>query len=207
SAAVTADRVLLAAGRTPSTQGIGLETLGIEPGKQGLETDEHCRVHGQEHVWAAGDVTGIAPYTHTANYQARIIAANLQGKAMAASYRAIPRTVYTDPAVAAVGLTLSQALEQGFDAVGASAALTDVARSSTEGASIGLLKLIADRGRRVLLGASAIGPYADAWIGESVLAIQAEIPLHVLAGLVYAFPTFNELYFEPLRELAGYLTP
>ena len=71
-----------------------------------------------------------------------------------------------------------------------------------EGAPIGRLELVADRRRRVLLGASAIGPHADAWLGEAIVAIQAEVPLDVLTGVVHAFPTFNEAYDQPLRELA-----
>src|SRR4051812_2241438 len=102
---VEAERLLVATGRTPCLGGIGLDVLGIEPDDKGLAVDDHCRVEGQQHVWAAGDITGQAPFTHTANYQARIVAANLLGHDRTADYRAIPPPLYTDPPVASGGST------------------------------------------------------------------------------------------------------
>jgi dihydrolipoamide dehydrogenase len=206
-AVLMAERVLLATGRTPRTGGLGLEKLGIEPSERGLETDEHCRVRGRQHVWAAGDVTGIAPYTHTANYQGRIVAANLLSREAKADYRAIPRAVYTDPNVASVGLGLETAEKHGHDAVSAEADIKETSRAATEGGdeTVGKLVLVADRRRRILLGAAAIGPYAAEWLGEAALAIRAEIPLDILADLVHPFPTFSEIYEGPIRELAGTL--
>ncbi len=205
-ATVTAERVLLATGRDPWVGDLGLEVLGIEPGEQGLATDDHCRVRGQEHVWAAGDVTGIATYTHTASYQAEVLLANLLGKRKKADYRAIPRAVYTTPTVASVGLTAAAAREQGYDVITAGVDLADLVRAETEGVTCGRLELVADRKAGVLIGAAAIGPYADSWLGAATLAIRAAVPLAILGEVVHAFPTYGEalgLGFGMLVELVG----
>jgi pyruvate/2-oxoglutarate dehydrogenase complex dihydrolipoamide dehydrogenase (E3) component len=204
--AIEADRVVVAAGRTPATADLGLDALGIKPLESGaLEVDDHCRVQGAAHVWAAGDVTGLAPYTHGANYQARVVTANLLGGDRAADYRAIPRVIYTEPAVAGVGLTGPQARDAGLDTLTATMDLSELARPATDGTFAGLLVLLADRARGTLIGASAIAPRADDWISEATVAIRAAVPLRVLADVVHPFPTFAQAYEVPLRDLAARL--
>ena len=186
-------RLLVAVGKKPRVQGLGLEVIGVAPNSDGaLGVDDRCRVI--DHVWAVGDVNGVAPYTHAANYQAKVVVDNLTGTSRRADHRAIPRTVYTDPAVFCVG-----------DTSGAPAArmrLGDTPRALVERRDDGEVALYADPSRRVLIGAAAVGPGADGWAGELTLAIRAEVPLDVLADLVHAFPTFAEVLEPPYAEVA-----
>jgi pyruvate/2-oxoglutarate dehydrogenase complex dihydrolipoamide dehydrogenase (E3) component len=121
---VETDVVILGAGRRPSTEELGLETVGIEPGEQGaVRVDERCRAG--EGLWALGDVTGVALFTHVAMYQGRVVADNILGRGRAASYGGIPRVVFADPEIAAVGLAAGQARRLGIDTVAAETGLAD----------------------------------------------------------------------------------
>ena len=202
--AVEADRLILAVGREPATSDLGLTALGIQD-DGALSVDVHCRVEGQQQVWAAGDVTGLAPYTHGANYQARVVSENLLGGELTADYRAIPRVIYTEPPLASVGMTAGAARAAGLDVISASAKMSDQARASTDGSPAGRVVLVADRARGLLVGAAALGAGADDWIAEATIAIRASVPVADLAQVVHAFPTFGEAYEVPLRELARQL--
>lgn len=198
------DRLIIATGRQPRTTGIGLEILNIVANDKGaLEIDEHCRVKGHSHIWAAGDVTGIAPFTHTANYQGQIIAENIIGGAHIAHYGAIPRVIYTEPVVASVGIFQNEA--ENDNLISARFDLSNLPRNETDGEGGGLLILTADRARGVLVGAAAIGPHADAWMAEATLAIRAQIPLWILCDVVHAFPTYGEAFHAPLEQLLNQL--
>lgn len=202
--AVHGDRILVAAGRAPRVTNLGLERVGIRfDEKRGIPIDDRCRVVGHENTWAAGDVTGIAPFTHTASYHGRVIAANLRGERAVADHRAIPRTVLTDPPVAAVGLTRAAAGEQAIDVAVAQYPLHKTARADTDDVSCGAIMLCADRRRAVLIGAAAIGPHADEWISEMSLAIRADIPLAILSDVVHPFPTFSQAYEPAVRQLCA----
>ena len=148
-------------------------------------------------------MTAIAPYTHTARYQARIVAANLLGGTRAADYRAVPRTVYTSPSVYTVGMSPSLAEATGVDLITVSYDLAETARAQVEDDDRGRVELYADAGAGdILVGAAAIGPDAEEWMSEVTLAIRAKIPLPVLADVVHAFPTYGEAVGTPLRGLA-----
>jgi pyruvate/2-oxoglutarate dehydrogenase complex dihydrolipoamide dehydrogenase (E3) component len=204
--AIEAEQVILAVGRTPATAGLGLDAIGITPdGTGALAVDTRCHVEGQTHVWAAGDVTGTAPYTHGANYQAQVVTHNLLGGDRVADYRAIPRVVYTRPPMASVGTPAERARDEGIDVITATTDMSELARTATDGAAGGLLILVADRARHVLIGAAAVGPGADEWISEASVAIRASIPLTTLADVVHPFPTFAQAYEVPLHELAAQL--
>jgi pyruvate/2-oxoglutarate dehydrogenase complex dihydrolipoamide dehydrogenase (E3) component len=200
---VRADELVVAVGRRPRTDGIGLETVGIEPGRGGVQVDERCRA--TDGVWAAGDVTGVAMFTHVGKYQARIACADILGRPAKADYRAVPRVIFTDPEVASVGLTETAAKEQGIDAVSAT---IDLAKSVSRAATYqqdprGAFGVVVDAERRVLVGAWAVAPLAGEWIHQAVLAIRAGITLDVLEDTIAQFPTFSEALGTALRTLPG----
>jgi pyruvate/2-oxoglutarate dehydrogenase complex dihydrolipoamide dehydrogenase (E3) component len=176
-----------------------------EPGKGGPATSANPAAAGTKagRVWAAGDVTAVAPYTHTARYQAQIVAANLLGGSRAADYRAIPRTVYTSPSVYAVGMSPSLAEATGVELITVSYDLAETARATVEDDDRGRVELYVDAASGdLLVGAAAIGPDAEEWMGEVTLAIRARIPLAVLADVVHAFPTYGEAVEMSLPGLA-----
>lgn len=194
--------LVVATGRRPRTQGIGLEAVGIEPNPRGIAVDERCRAG--EGVWAVGDVTGIAMFTHVGKYQGRIAAMDILGKPVRADYRAVPRVVFTEPELAAVGYSEQDARDAGIDVVTATIDLTtSIARPYTfESEPKGTLSVIVDRERRVLVGAWAVAPLASEWIHQAVLAIRAEIPIDVLTDTIAQFPTFSEGLGFALRSLS-----
>jgi pyruvate/2-oxoglutarate dehydrogenase complex dihydrolipoamide dehydrogenase (E3) component len=158
---------------------------------------------GSGRVWAAGDVTGIAPYTHTARYQANVVIANILGEHRVADYRAIPRCVYTTPSVCCVGVTPGQAAAAGIQLRTVGHDLAETARAAVEDDDRGRIELYADMTRGdTLVGAAAVGRSAEEWMGELALAIRAGIPLKMLADVVHAFPTYGEAIERSLRELA-----
>lgn len=199
---VAADVVVLGTGRRPRTDGLGLETIGIRPDGAAPVVDEHCRL--ADGVWAVGDLTGVAMFTHIAKYQARVVADTILGRPRRADYRGIPRVVFCDPEIATVGLTLAQAREQGIDTATAEIDLPEqLARPWTyETDPRGTLGLLADRRRGVLIGAWAIAPNAGEWIHQAALAIRAEIPISTLLDTVAQFPTYTEGYLIALEQLS-----
>ena len=222
---VDADQVLLAAGRTPRTAGLGLDVLGVrvEDGAP-LEVDARCRVvvdgAGLPDVFAVGDVTGVAPYTHTASYQGRVVAAHLLGHGRDADHAGVPRAVYTDPPVFSVGRTTDAGggvLVASFDVGGtARSFLERVAGADPRGGDpdgdvrpggdvTGRVELVCDAESGVLLGATAVGPAADSWAGELALAVRARLDVRLLADHVRAFPTWSEALLPPAEELASRL--
>ena len=199
-AVVTADRLLVATGRRPRVSGLGLEALGIEPQNGALATEPSGRIAGQRNVFAAGDVTGRFPFTHTANYAGRVIAANILGGKATMRFEAVPRGVFIDPPVAGVGLSTKQALDEGRSVHRAVLDVGETARAWLEGES-GVLVMVADAEKECLVGASALGPRADEWIAQVTLAIRAEVPLATLVDTIQPFPAVSEALFPAYEDL------
>ena len=187
------DRLLVATGRKPRVEGIGLETVGIEPNPRGVPVDG--RLNAGERLWAIGDVTGIWQLTHVGKYQGRVVASNLLGEPREAHYEAVPRVTYTDPEAAAVGAT-----EAPFSAT---VPVSGVAKTATYthayADSNGFLTVLSDGER--LTGAYALGPEAGEWLQQATLAIRARVPLDVLLDTIQPFPTFSEIYLGALKAL------
>lgn len=210
-----AERLLVAGGRSGRAAGLGLEALGVEPDEHGqLGVDARCRVldgSGRvvEGLFAVGDVTPDSAYTHSANHQARVVAAEVAGRGYDADYSANPRALYTEPAVFCLGLTPDQADDQGLNTRRLALDLDQVERgtlvehaTSADGSRAvrGRVELLLDTDADVLVGASCVGPAADAWGGELALAIRARVPLSTLQHHIRAFPTWSEAITAVLPE-------
>ena len=189
------DRLLVATGRRPRVEGIGLETVGVRAEGSGIPVD--ARLRAAERLWAVGDVTGIWPLTHVGKYQARVAAANILGEPREASYEAVPRVVFSDPQAASVGA--SEAIFAATVPVSQIAKTATYTRAYAE--SNGFLTLLSDGER--LTGAYALGPEAGEWLQQATLAIRARVPLGVLRDTIQPFPTFSEIYLEALKALHG----
>ena len=187
------DRLLVATGRRPRVDDLGLDTIGVQADKHGIPVDAQLRV--VEGIWAIGDVTGIRLLTHVGKYQGEVVAANILGEQRHASYDAIPSVVYTDPQAAAVGAAAAR--------FAATTALTEVAKTATymrsPTQSNGFLTLLSDGDG--LVGAFAFGPEAGEWLQQATVAIRARVPLDVLRDTIQPFPTFSEIFVPTLKAL------
>ena len=186
-----ADQLLVAAGRSPNLRGIGLETVGLDPDAKTVGTDERQRAG--ERLWAIGDITGQGAFTHVSMYQGEVVVRDLLGTpGPAADYRAVSRVTFTDPEIGTVGMTEQQARDAGIDVRVGNADLRESSRGWIHQAGAdGLLKLVADAERGVLVGATSVGPSGGEVLGLLALAVHAEVPLERIASMHFAYPTFH----------------
>ena len=201
-ATLETERLLVATGRRPNVERLGLEGLGVKTSARGVEVDERLRAAGADDVWAIGDITGVAQFTHVGKYQARVAAADMAGRRAKADYRAIPAGIFTDPEVATVGRT------EGDELVSARVPLSSLPRLSTyeRPKREGFIRVFADPRQRVLVGAVSVGPQAAEWLGQFTLAIRAEVKVETLLDTIQPYPTFSEGVFYALQELQGELS-
>ena len=196
-----ADQLLVAAGRSNNLGDIGLETVGLDPAADVVEIDEHMRAG--ERLWAVGDITGKGAFTHVSRYQAAGAVTDLLGKdGPAADYRAVSRVTFTDPELAAVGMTEQQARDAGLEVRVGLAHLERSARGWLHGpGTTGVVKVVEDAGRGVLVGASVVAPYGGEVIGMLVTAVHAEVPVARLRTMHFAYPTFHRAIEAALKRL------
>jgi pyruvate/2-oxoglutarate dehydrogenase complex dihydrolipoamide dehydrogenase (E3) component len=200
-ATVRADRLLVATGRRPNAE--AWSATGLAQTDRGWLKVDPATLEARPGVFGAGDVTGLGGFTHLAYYHGQVIARRLRGMNVMADHIAVPRVTFTDPEVASVGLSEAAAREQGIDVVVASADPAQAVRGYIHDFHLGALKLIADRERGVLIGATLVTPRAGEIVGELVLAIKLGTPLNTLADVIHPFPAFNRMLGESLGELAA----
>ena len=198
---VVAERLLVATGRHCDLARIGVDTVGLDPSAAFVEVDD--RLRAGEGLWAVGDVTGRGAFTHVAMYQADIAVRAILGQdGPAADYRALPRVTFTDPEVGSVGLTESAARSAGLPVRCAAASVPSSARGWIHKAgNEGVVKLVADADRGVLVGATSAGPVGGEVLAPLALAVHAEVPLDRLRNMIYAYPTFARGIADALRDL------
>ena len=197
-----AEHLLVAVGRRPNTEGIGLESVGAETGGDPIEVDERMRVGGRDWLYAVGDVNGRSLLTHMGKYQARVATENILGRGLVAGRdddRA-PRVIFTDPEIAAVGYTL-----EGAEGAGLNVTAVDVSTAGSAGASFhgrnapGTSRLVIDDDRRVVVGATFVGPDVNELMHAATIAVVGELTVETLMEAVPAFPTRNEVWLYLLQ--------
>ena len=204
-ATVTADELLVAVGRSPQVDGLGLESVGLEPDGY-VQVDRHARVAGHDWLYAIGDLNGRAPFTHMAKYQARVAADHVLGRDSAAEHGAdgplAPRVIFTDPQVASVGHTTRTAQDAGL-----SPRVVDIPTSGNAGGSYygrgaaGTSRFLVDERRGVLVGATITGSEVVDFLHAATIAIVGEVPVERLRHAVPAFPTRSEIWLKLIEQL------
>ncbi|MGH8912254.1 MAG: dihydrolipoyl dehydrogenase family protein [Acidimicrobiia bacterium] len=200
-----ADQLVIATGRQPRTDDLGLESVGLHGGDY-LDVNKHMQVAGIDGGWlyAVGDVNGRALLTHIGKYQARIAGAHIGGRSSAEAgpdVAATPRVIFTSPEVGAVGPTEADAREQGADVAVATYDVGKVSGASTLGQGYkGTAKLVIDRRRRVIVGATFVGPKMGELLHSATIAVVGEVPLERLWHAVPSFPTLSEVWLRLLEH-------
>ena len=213
---IEADALLVAVGRSPNVEGMGLDKAGVEYDRQGIKVDRRLR-STVKHIFVCGDVAGPYPFTHMAEYQAGIVISNAVFRfPKKTNYRVVPWVTYSDPELARVGITEKQAKEQGLDVDVLSFPFRDIDRALAEVETVGEMKLISRKGK--ILGATILGPHAGELIHEIVLAMQAGLKIGDISATIHAYPTLaqisrrtvntyygEKLFSERTRKLVGWI--
>jgi pyruvate/2-oxoglutarate dehydrogenase complex dihydrolipoamide dehydrogenase (E3) component len=201
---VAADRLLVATGRRPNFE--AWRESGLAQTERGWLKVDPETLEARTDVYGCGDVTGLGGFTHLAYYHGQVVARRLRGEDARADHLAVPRVTFTDPEVASVGLSEAAARDRGIDVVVAGAEPGETARGYIHDFHGGAIKLVADRERRVLVGATLVTPRAGEILGELVLAVKVGTPVRALADVIHPFPAFNRVLGAVLGELAVKVT-
>jgi pyruvate/2-oxoglutarate dehydrogenase complex dihydrolipoamide dehydrogenase (E3) component len=200
-ALVAGDRLLVATGRRPNFEAWKQSGL-VQTDRGWLKVDPDTLL-ARDGVYGAGDITGIGGFTHLAYYHGQVIARRLRGEDARADHTAIPRVTFTDPEVASVGWSEQSAREHGADVIVTSTDPGEAARGYIADFHGGVIKLVGDRTKGTLVGATLVTPRAGEILGELILAVKAGTPLATLADVVHPYPAFNRVLGAALHDLAA----
>jgi pyruvate/2-oxoglutarate dehydrogenase complex dihydrolipoamide dehydrogenase (E3) component len=192
-----AERLLVAAGRRNNLGGLGLDHVGLDADARVLDPDKRMRV--ADGVWAIGDITGKGAFTHMSMYQADVAVRDILGQdGPWADYRAVSRVTFTAPEIGSVGLTEAAAREQGIEV---RTATGDLGSRGWIAAEAGVVKLVADGARGVLVGGTTVGPSGGEMLSLVTTAVHAEVPIATLAEMHFAYPTYHRALLPVLQQL------
>ncbi|WP_018231211.1 dihydrolipoyl dehydrogenase family protein [Thioalkalivibrio thiocyanodenitrificans] len=199
--AVEVDELLVAAGRQPDIEALGLDAAGVAHTRTGITVDARLRT-SVKHIFACGDCCGPHPFTHMAEYQAGVVIGNAVFRLpRRVDYRVVPRVIYCDPELARIGLNETEARRQGLDVEILRFPFGQVDRAIAENETAGEARLVVRKGR--LLGATLLGPHAGELIHELALAMQAKIPVSRISATIHAYPTLAQIHRRAVNTLYG----
>jgi pyruvate/2-oxoglutarate dehydrogenase complex dihydrolipoamide dehydrogenase (E3) component len=203
---VRCDRLLVAIGRKPNLDGFDLAAAGVETTAKGFVRVDPETLEAAEGIYAVGDINGLGGFTHLAHYHGTVVGRRLRGEDARANHSAVPRVTFTDPEVGSVGLSEAQAKDRGVNVEIGFTEVANSARGYIHGEPGGPIKVVVDADRKVIIGATCVGPRSGEILSELTLAVRAELPLPVLSDTLHAFPTFSRILqgvFDKLnRQLA-----
>jgi pyruvate/2-oxoglutarate dehydrogenase complex dihydrolipoamide dehydrogenase (E3) component len=203
---VRCDRLLVATGRKPNLEGFDLAAAGVRTTERGWVKVDPETLEAAEGIYAVGDINGFGGFTHLSHYHGTLVGRRLRGEDVRANHSAIPRVTFTDPEVGSVGVTEAQAQERGIKVEVGSAEVENSARGVIHSDPGGPIKVVVDADRKVIIGATCVGPRSGEILSELTLAIRAELPVAVVSDTLHAFPTFSRILqgvFDKLsRKLA-----
>lgn len=195
------DKLLVAVGRRPYTEGLGLEAAGVETGKRGVATDDYMRTN-VANIYAIGDAAG-GGLAHVATREGEVAVENALGHSVKMDRRAIPACVYTEPEVAMTGLTEQQAKDAGYDVAVGKYSFRNLARAKAINQAVGQVKIISEKRYGEILGASVIGPAATELIHEICVSMKLESTIEELMHTIHAHPTLSEAVMEAAQDVKG----
>lgn len=204
SGEIAVEDILLATGRQPNVDQLALDAAGVAYSERGIEVDATMRT-SVPHIFAVGDVTGIYPFTHAADYQARIALHNAfsDDAPLRADYRVVPWTTFTDPELARVGLTENEAIAGGYAVVSATVPFADLPRAIVTDDRTGCVKLVVDRASHQILGGHILGSRAGELIAEIALAMRHWLPISAISDTIHSYPTMSEGVFWTAYQIVS----